>query len=189
LRLAQLRLGRLRHLLDGLRGSTSGSTDALVQFNPPEPELKNGVFKDANVRGLTVTAGTTSSVTDARGRFACRTGERLTFSVGAVRLGETECTTLIHPAMLVGSGAFDDTAALDMARFLMMHARNGIFISDALRSIAPNWAPLTFGAPDFEARLPPIMSDIYSVENRIVTGAPTARAAFADMARTSAPSL
>jgi hypothetical protein len=78
-----------------------------------------------------------------------------------------------------------------MARFLMMldqdaDAGNGISISDALRSIAANWASLPFGAADFEARLPPIMSDIASVENRIVTAAPTASDAFAHMAPTLA---
>jgi hypothetical protein len=177
--------------LTGCGGSTTATTDSIATFNPPEPEVKNGVFKDANVRGLTVTAGATSSVTDARGRFTCKTGERLTFSVGAAKLGETECTTLVHPAMLVGSGAFHDPAALDMARFLMLldqdaDAANGIFISDALRNIAASWAPLPFGTPDFEARLPAILSDIYSVENRIVTAAPTPSAAFAHMAPTLA---
>jgi hypothetical protein len=88
-------------LLPGYGGSgTSGTTDALVQLNPPEAEIKNGVFRDANVRGLTVAAGATTSVTDPRGRFTCKIGERLAFSVGAVRLGETECTTLVHPEML-----------------------------------------------------------------------------------------
>ena len=175
----------------GTTGSVGSEADRALNPNPTQPAIQEGVFKDANVRGLAFVSGTERGITDARGRYTCKTGEPLSFAIGGVKLGETACTTLVHPPALIGDGTLYDPGALNLARFLMMldqdgDASNGIFISDALRGMAANWAQIDFGASDFDARLSSVIADIATIENRVVTAPPTTSEAYAHMESTLA---
>ncbi|MEO1037799.1 MAG: hypothetical protein AAFX44_19805 [Pseudomonadota bacterium] len=139
---------------------------------PPPAAVQEGAFKDANVSGLSYESGQQSGVTNAVGRYTCETGNTVTFSVGAVELGSTECTTLASPPALVGNGQIDDPAAANMARFLLMldtdqDNRNGLNISEGLQVVADSWPAIDFAAADFDAEVTVPISDIMSVEERM----------------------
>ncbi len=145
--------------------------------------IKAGVFKDSNVAGLDFVSGQENGVTDAQGRFTCETDQQVRFSIGNVELGETECATLAHPAALTASGSLSDPKALNITRFLMLldddqDPKNGIVISDTLRTLSENWAPIDFSATDFAGEVAQVMSDIASVGGGTVPALPSNTAAF-----------
>jgi hypothetical protein len=110
----------------------------------------------------------------------------VTFSIGQIVLGTAECSTLLHPPALRGSGSLFDPEALNIARLLLMldgdqYPATGITISTGLRDIADNWAPVDFGAADFAAELVRIIADIASIEGRTVAAPPTTADAFSHL--------
>lgn len=152
---------------------------------PPPPAVQSGVFKDSNVSGLSFESGRESGITGTDGRFTCETGNTVTFSVGAVGLGSADCATLAAPPSLFAGGLFDDTGAVNMARFLLMldgdeDPANGIGISDDLQTMADSWPQVDFTAVDFPAELTVPISDIMSVEQRAATP-PDSATAFAHL--------
>jgi hypothetical protein len=62
-----------------------------------------GVFLDAAVEGLDYAVGTAAKkATNAKGEFNCKSGETVTFSVGAVTLGSAPCAAIITRLTLAG---------------------------------------------------------------------------------------
>ncbi len=138
------------------------------------PEIQQGFFRGGNVAGLEFTSAEQSGVTDSSGAYTCRTGSTVTFAVGSVSLGETECGSLAHAAAMTASGSPTDPAALNITRFLMLLDQdddpgNGIFISESLRSLADSWTQIDFSASDFEGELSAVLADITSAESRIAS--------------------
>ncbi|MEO1035927.1 MAG: hypothetical protein AAFX44_10240 [Pseudomonadota bacterium] len=138
---------------------------------PPPSATQSGVFKDANVTGLSYVSGQQSGVTDGNGRYTCETGQSVTFTVGSVELGSTDCATLASPPALVASGELDDPAAVNMARFLLMldgdeDPSNGITIGTDLQAMADSWQQIDFAAADFATEVAVQIADIASVEQR-----------------------
>lgn len=157
----------------------------------PPPAVQSGVFKDANVVGLDFVSGQQSGTTGSDGRYSCETGNDVSFSVGAVSLGSAACTTLLSPPALVASGDFDDSEAVNIARFLQLLDTDGtpdnnITISPGLQTVADSWPAIDFAAADLDSQLTMVFSDIQSVDNRTVTAAPDAMTAFAHMDETLA---
>jgi len=150
-------------------GSGGGSNTPTLPPPPAATTIQTGVFKDANVAGLSYASGGQSGVTGADGRFRCETGEDVSFSVGAVNLGSTECATLVIPASLTASGELDDPLAVGLVRFLQMldfdgDPGNGIEISADVQEIAATWSQPDFTAENLEIELASIISDAFSVD-------------------------
>jgi hypothetical protein len=147
-----------------------------------DPSVQAGFFRGGNVAGLDYVSGTQAGTTNEGGAYTCEKEHTITFSVGSVILGETDCVSVAHAAALTDSGSLTDRAALNITRFLMMLDRdqapeNGISISEPLRSIADSWNQIDFSATDFEGELVRVASDIASVEGRVAS-APDEAAAF-----------
>lgn len=112
-------------------GSSSGTT-------------MTGVFKDANVAGLTYTSASYSGVTNAAGQYTYKEGEVTTFSLGAVVLGSVTGQGVVTPVHLVAGGSVDSTEVQNIVRFLIMldedgDPENGISISAAVQTTAGSW--------------------------------------------------
>lgn len=163
-------------LLSACSGSETAAESG-AESNAPSKVVRQGFFRGGNVAGLRYVSGQTSGVTSADGGYACEVDGLVAFSIGAIDLGATACATLAHTAALSPSGELTDQASLNLMRLLLILDRdgnphNGVFISESLRNIAENWAPIDFGTPDFEPELAPIISDIASLESRVVDDVP-----------------
>jgi hypothetical protein len=126
-------------------GGDSGSTGPLP---------RQGVFLDSAVSGLTYTCGDKTGTTDANGTFSFKDGERCSFKVGDIALGETTGSAVITPVSLV-NGATSETnlQASNIARLLQTldadgNPSNGITISDTTKSVLQNSA-LDFASANF----------------------------------------
>lgn len=164
---------------------------------PPPPPVQTGVFKDLNVTGLAFESGGQSGITDANGRFSCETGDTVSFSLGGVDLGATDCATLVLPHQLA-----DDTSMtfvqelINMARFLQMldedvDADNGIVISEPVQEMAETWSQVDFLTDDLETELQTtqtIIADAASVDPspETVHALPSGADAFAHLSATFA---
>jgi hypothetical protein len=149
----------------------SGDSDS-ASGDSQELGVQEGFFRGGNVAGLDFVSGAQKGTTDESGAYACETDRLVTFSVGSVTLGETDCASVAHAAALTESGLPTDRVALNIVRFLMMldqdqDPENGIFISEPLRSVAPSWNQLDFSVDDFESELYQVASDIASIEPRV----------------------
>jgi len=159
-------------LLTACGGGGSGGGAANTPTLPPPPApatVQTGVFKDANVGGVSYVSGGERGVTGLDGRFTCETGQDVSFAVGTVELGSAECATLVIPASLTASGELDDPLAVGLVRFLQMldfdnDPLNGIDISADVREIAETWSQPDFTADDLEMELASIISDAFSVD-------------------------
>ncbi len=150
-------------------GDGSGNAQNTPPPPPPPPASIAGVFKDANVQGLSYTSGGESGITDGNGSFDCETSTSVAFSIGAIQLGSTDCATLVMPQHLAGSGSLTDAEALNLTRFLLMldmdgDPVNGIRISEAVQEVAETWPQPDFTTGDLDAELAGIISDSFSVD-------------------------
>lgn len=94
-----------------------------VQENPdpvpdpePEPEVLTGVFKDAEVEGLTFETTTQSGTTNAAGEFTYQEGEQVTFKVGNVTIGSAMGQELVTPITLAQTVEPDATIESSLAQ-------------------------------------------------------------------------
>ena len=156
-----------------------GGGDSTPDNTPPPPPalepIQNGVFKDSNVSGVFFTSGQEIGVTDTNGRFTCETGVDVTFSIGNVVFGQTECTTLVMPPSLVASGNVDDLQVVNIARFLQMLDEDGsdidglpmdgINISSGVQMLADSWS-VDFTTADLDTELMTILSEVASADSR-----------------------
>jgi hypothetical protein len=76
-----------------------GGSDA-----PSSPEVLTGVFIDSPVSGITYKTATQSGVTDVDGKFKYISGEKVTFSIGAIVLPETLAKDIVTPLDMDPSG-------------------------------------------------------------------------------------
>ena len=150
------------------RTITDEFEDPDVEPEPgPQPRTITGQFKDANVRGLTYLSGGQEGVTDSNGMFACEDGRTVTFSVGGVEIGKSECKSVVTPVDLVSDGGSDSVQVNNIVRFLLVldedeDSSNGINISEAIRQTARDWE-VDFGASDFSAALSPVIAAVEKV--------------------------
>lgn len=120
--------------------------------------VKEGVFQDSFVRGLSYSAPTFSGITDDSGYFQYRSGENLTFRLGSIELGSAQGRFTLTPLDLLGVSSVDNEAVINMIRLLQTldqdnQPDNGIFISDEVQALAA--VPLDFNqsVSDFEQNL------------------------------------
>ena len=161
---------------------------------PPAPpaagSTQTGVFKDANVRGVSWQSGGLSGVTGADGKFQYVVGQNVTFSVGAVALGTFAGQPFITPLHLPTVATNVGDQIDNRIRFLQMldldgNPDNGIEISDNALSRAASWAQVDFTtAPaNLATALADIRADAMSADGG-THALPTADAARDHFART-----
>jgi hypothetical protein len=98
--------------------------------------LTSGVLMDGAIGGVQYSSPSASGTTGSTGQFQCKTGEVVTFSIGAFGLGSVPCQALVSPIDLTASSSIDDVAVLNMARLLQTldedgNAGNGLTIPAA----------------------------------------------------------
>lgn len=183
----------------GNPGTPSPPPSGSVWATPPAPpappaagSTATGVFRDANVQGLTYTVGSTSNFTGADGKFQYTVGQPVSFRVGGVALGSFPGQPFITPLHLPTSTASSVVDQIEnRLRFLQMldldgNPENGIEIAESVRARAANWAAVDFTMPaaDLAAALATIRADAASADGGTHT-LPTATAASEHFVRTA----
>ena len=79
-----------------------------------------GIFKDANVSGLSYRSGSQAGVTGPGGEFVYEVGQMVTFSLGGVTLGSSIGKAVVTPVDLVSGGSTSNARVQNMVRFLTM---------------------------------------------------------------------
>jgi len=117
-------------------------------------KVKDGVFKDSNVSGLTYVYGDNEDITGSKGEFKYEEGKSVSFSVGGVDLGTGKAKPVMTPVDLVENGKLTSDEVINKARFLMMLDKNndpndGIEISSSVREKAKDWQKVDFASDNF----------------------------------------
>jgi hypothetical protein len=81
-----------------IRIDNGGASDAQSES---QTATREGHFRGGNVSGPSYVCGPHSGSTDANGTFTCEPDVRVTFYIGALVLGETECATIAHAAAFI----------------------------------------------------------------------------------------
>jgi uncharacterized repeat protein (TIGR02543 family) len=108
-----------------------------------DPVIREGLFVDAPVAGLTYETPTQSGVTDEDGTFFYEDGQTIQFFLGASPLGDAPAGPRLSPLDLVEDAEGPENPAVtNMARLLLAldadcDPENGIRIDEALTSLFP----------------------------------------------------
>lgn len=148
--------------------------------NGGNAQTATGVFKDANVEGLSFRSGGQSGVTGPGGAFTYEVGQPVSFSVGGAVIGSATGQAVITPLDLVTGSTTNTARVQNIVRFLVMldtdnNPANGIGISSAVRSAAASWA-VNFDAADLATELALIVAAASTADGTTHT-LPTAAAA------------
>ena len=138
----------------GLALAACGGSDS--HDEPAKPVALTGVFLDGAVEGLDYVAGSAAkSSTNAKGEFTCTPGDTLTFSVGGLALGTSQCGTLITPLALAATANVQDDKVVNRLLALQLldddsDPSNGIKLTAEVKAglagktLDFNAAPATF---------------------------------------------
>jgi formylglycine-generating enzyme required for sulfatase activity len=101
-----------------------------------EKFIISGIFFDAPTSGISYSnqSGNISGITDANGKYFCNVNDIISFNLGEVELGKTNCSSLISPFDLVSADSDYYKNALNIAQLLQSLDKdkdpsNGIYIS------------------------------------------------------------
>ena len=138
----------------GLSLAACGGSDS--NSEPAKPVALTGVFLDGAVEGLDYVAGSAAKAsTNAKGEFTCMPGDTVTFSVGGLALGTSQCGVLITPLALAATANVQDDKVVNRLMALQLldddsDPSNGIRITAdvkaalAGKSLDFNVAPAVF---------------------------------------------
>ena len=115
-------------LAGGCGGGSSTGQDSGAGATPaPTGTVASttGVFVDDPVRGLHYVSSASSGETDAQGTFRCVPREAVTFSIGNVTLGSTQCASVITLLDLVPGADSRNTLVQAIASFLQSSDGDG----------------------------------------------------------------
>jgi len=154
-------------------GGSKSTTPAVV--------VKDGIFKDSNVSGLSYVSGAQKGITDTAGKFRYEVGKNVNFSLGKVDFGSGLGKPVMTPIDLVENGKLSTPEVINRIRLLMMLDKdntptNGIEISPKVQAKAKEWDVVDFTSNDFLGEVNNIVVDA-SVEDAISHALPTAEAA------------
>lgn len=134
-----------------------------ITEEPSGPEVLTGVFKDAEVEGLSFETATQSGITNTNGEFTYVSGEEITFKVGNIILGKAMGQALITPITLAqnvdANATIASRLAQNIAAFLQTldadgDESNGIKITmDAVTNLGVT-------SIDFNAPIEAVLADI-----------------------------
>ena len=103
----------------GLTLAACGGSDG--NSEPAKPVALTGVFLDGAVEGLDYVAGSAAKAsTNAKGEFTCTPGETVTFSVGGLALGTSQCGALITPLALAATANVQDDKVVNRLMALQL---------------------------------------------------------------------
>ena len=98
-----------------------GGSDA-----PSSPEVLTGVFIDSPVSGITYKTATQSGVTDVDGKFKYISGEKVTFSIGAIVLPETLAKSRVTPLDIASTSDVNNQVVSNILVLLQSLDADGI---------------------------------------------------------------
>lgn len=124
--------------------------------NPtPAPEIKQGQFIDSPVSNLRYSTESLASYTDSNGNFEYKDGEKISFYIGNIYLGETSAKPLITPLdLFTTDDDIDNSSVINAIRLLQSIDQNqnlddGIQIPQAAHDIAAQMS-LSFSTTNTE---------------------------------------
>lgn len=137
---------------------------------PVKPKLNKGVFLDSPVYGLTYVSKSASGTTDEKGTFNYVSGERVSFKVGRVVLGEVVGKDIVTPVDLVSGGNINTSKVRNIASFLQSidndgDASNGIHITAEVNNAFSN-VNIDFSSENFLPKLKEIIDKV-NVSNKL----------------------
>lgn len=147
----------LRHL------SVLAVACSLVACGGSDPDIRQGVFVDAPVEGLTYTTSSgLSGTTDATGAFRYVAGDKVTFALGGMAFPAVTPSSLVSPLDLVGASSPDHPGAIAIARLLQSvdgdsNPDNGIKVSSA--KLATSLTTLTDWTSATDTQLGALLKD------------------------------
>lgn len=118
-------------------GACGGSGDN----NTSENSIFSGVFVDSPVKGLRWVTSSMEGTTDSRGTFNYKAGEKISFYVGDILLGDADGSSVIVPIDIVpGATDTSNQAVTNIVRFLLTidddgNPDNGIDITDVVSDL------------------------------------------------------
>lgn len=131
-------------------GGGGGSSSSVT------PNTLTGIFIDSAVENLSYSTDTQSGITNANGEYTYIDGELVTFYIGNLALGTVLAQPIMTPLTLAGTTDPLNQTAINIARLLQSLDSNGdlidgIQISDAAKSFAPESIDFTVDADTFES--------------------------------------
>jgi len=125
-------------------GTPSGHDSSLD--TPSTGQAITGNFRDTTVIGLTYSTKSGGiQKTKNNGSYNCKIAEEVTFSVGNVNLGTTECRELLTPIDLVKNSSLTNQKVINTVKFLTLidednNLTNGIKITQEVQALAKDWS-------------------------------------------------
>ncbi len=153
-------------------GSSPNSGNALS-------DIKNGVFLDSAVQGLSFSTPTLSGVTRADGGFDYRQGESVTFKFGNIEFPAAVAYATITPVDMSETKSLTDPVVTNIAYLLQaldadLNPNNGIQLPAALANKMPVLTPEDFALPTANFEALPIIQDAIQ-EAALLRADPNAR--------------
>lgn len=133
--------------------------------NKTSVAIKEGVFLDSAVEGITYASGAQSGTTDSAGTFKYEEGKTVKFLLGGIHLGEGTAKATMTPVDIVdGAENSSNTTVLNISRLLQTldedgDPSNGIKISNSV-SEAVKEKSLDFMASDFDTKATTLLNEI-----------------------------
>ena len=134
----------------------SGGSDVNSPSASPAPTISTGVLLDGPVSGINYRTQTQSGKTNASGNFSYRSGETVTFSVGAVNLPPVPAKATVTPLDMANTTDLNNQTVSNILVFLQSldddgDASNGLSISSkahtaSTKAMSFDVAPATFSA-------------------------------------------
>jgi len=158
--------------------------EANYSFADVQP-LHNGIFIDDAVEGLEYQRSNgEKGVTLKGGRYSYKSGEFITFHVGALELGSRDVSSVITPRELAqGVTQIEDPLINNRVRLMLALDTNseriGIQIDEAMRQNAVSWK----NSIDFSKSEAAFVDEVNSVTNGMITQLPTAAEANAHFSK------
>lgn len=103
----------------GSGGSSSSGSSNTGSGSSSTPTAKVGVLLDSVVEGVsyTTTSGATGT-TNQSGEFSNKDGDKVTFTLGGVELGQVDGAAVLTPVELAGANDTADRRVINLSRFL-----------------------------------------------------------------------
>lgn len=125
-------------------------------------DIRNGIFLDSAVQGLTFITPTLSGVTRADGGFDYRQGESVTFRYGAIEFPPAVAYATVTPVDMSETKSLTDPVVTNIAYLLQgldadLNPNNGIQLPAALANRMPSLKPEDFAKPTAEFEAMPVI--------------------------------
>lgn len=135
-------------IMGAFLSACSGGANETTPITPPDTTVQTGYFLDSGVEGLKFSTPTQSGYTSTGGIFHYINGEKISFSMGNLPLGEATAKTIMTPLDIV-SGAKDtnNSTVQNILRLLQTvddddNPKNGIKLTSEFKDLNLSYALL-----------------------------------------------